>query len=218
MYKMPNLREKSYTCPHCGANAGMEMQRCNLVKRNSYYLFDYTMHAPTDDKYRLSIVTCRACDKLQIWLDDTMIFPKMNNIPEPNESMSDDIKGIYKEAANVFEYSPRASAALLRLAVQKLCKELGEKGNNIDNDIGELVKKGLPEQIQMALDSVRVIGNNAVHPGSIDLNDNKEDAKMLFSVLNFIIDRMIREPKEVEELYGTLPKNSLAHIEKRDNK
>ena len=32
-------------------------------------------------------------------------------------------------------------------------------------DIVSMVKRGLEEQVQKALDAVRVIGNNAVHPG-----------------------------------------------------
>ncbi|WP_424033423.1 DUF4145 domain-containing protein [Methylocella sp.] len=49
--------------------------------------------------------------------------------------------------------------------MQKLCVELGEKGKNIDDDIANLVKKGLSPELQQALDILRVIGNEAVHHG-----------------------------------------------------
>jgi hypothetical protein len=45
---------------------------------------------------------------------------------------------------------------------------LGEKGDS-SPAIGNLVKKGLPPMTQESLDCVRVIGNNAVHPGELDL-------------------------------------------------
>lgn len=55
-------------------------------------------------------------------------------------------------------------------------------GKNIDDDIVRLVKKGLNQTIQKALDAARVIGNEAVHPGTLDLKDN-HDTALKFSSL-----------------------------------
>ncbi|MDI6850717.1 MAG: hypothetical protein QMD82_02100, partial [bacterium] len=77
-------------------------------------------------------------------------------------------------------------------------------------------KKGLDKKIQQALDYVRVIGNNAVHPGLLDLRDNKETVGMLFELINFIADRMITSNKKIDELYDKLPDSIKQQIEKRD--
>ena len=146
-----------------------------------------------------------------------MLWPfGISNAPLPHEDMPEDVKTDYVEARNISALSPRGAAALLRLAIQKLCKHLGESGKNINADIGALVEKGLPVQIQQALDVVRVTGNNAVHPGELRIEDKPEVASALFGLLNLIVDNRISEPKRIEALYGALPKDALAGIEKRD--
>ncbi len=132
--------------------------------------------------------------------------------------MNEAIKKDYFEAANILNESPRASAALLRLALQKLCKDLGEDGLNINDDIKNLVLKGLNPLIQKAFDAIRITGNNAVHPGEIDLDIEVERVYKMFELINFIADKMISEPKEIENMYSTLPESSLKAVEKRDKK
>lgn len=106
---------------------------------------------------------------------------------------------------------------MLRLAIQKLCEELGEKGEHINADIASLVSKGLPLEIQQALDIVRVVGNNAVHPGEINLNDTPEIASKLFELINVIANVMITQKKEIKELFESLPDSQIEAIERRDN-
>jgi hypothetical protein len=147
-----------------------------------------------------------------------MVYPLTGNAPAPNPDLPEDIRVDYEEARSIVSHSPRGAAALLRLAIQKLCKELGESGENINADIGSLVKKGLSVHVQQALDTVRVVGNNAVHPGQIDLNDDPGQAQMLFALVNLIADRMISEPRRISELYGQLPESYRQAVAKRDAK
>ncbi|MCX2472775.1 DUF4145 domain-containing protein [Pedobacter sp. MC2016-05] len=147
-----------------------------------------------------------------------MIHPNIITVSLPNPDLPDDIKADYMEARDILTKSPKGAAALIRLAIQKLCVHLGGTGRNINDDISKLVKDGLPAKVQKALDIVRVVGNNAVHPGTIDLNDNRDLAMSLFGLINIIADVMITQPKQVDELYGGLPANLLEAIEKRDSK
>jgi hypothetical protein len=67
--------------------------------------------------------------------------------------------------------------------------------------------------------SIRVIGNNAVHPGQIVLEDNSEIAFKLFQLLNFITDELITKPKELDSLYiNLIPVQTQEHIKQRDGK
>ena len=105
---------------------------------------------------------------------------------------------------------------MLRLAIQTLCGHLGESGKNINSDIASLVKKGLSPVIQKSLDVVRVIGNEAVHPGTLDLKDDRDTASKLFRLVNLIAEQMISHPKHVHAMYEELPESKKNEIEKRD--
>ncbi|WP_407306129.1 DUF4145 domain-containing protein [Acinetobacter sp.] len=105
---------------------------------------------------------------------------------------------------------------LLRLVVQKLMIELGEKGKDINQDIASLVSKGLDPHIQQALDFCRVVGNNAVHPGKINLEDSPEIAQTLFEMINYIIEDLIARPKKIRDRFESLPEGVRARIEERD--
>jgi hypothetical protein len=163
------------------------------------------------------ISKCFSCGALAIWIYDQLQFPPFIFAVEPNPDLSDEIRLDFFEAAKIVDRSPRGAAALLRLCIQKLCVQLGEAGKNIDQDIGNLVRNGLERAIQQALDIVRVIGNEAVHPGQIDLRDDRETAMKLFHLINIIADAMISRPKQIAELYGKLPESKLKAIEKRDS-
>lgn len=144
------------------------------------------------------------------------MYPDSAGIDSPNDDLDDDIVADYNEAASILQKSPRGAAALLRLAVQKLCKQLGEPGKDINTDIGNLVQKGLSPTIQQALDALRVIGNESVHPGQIDLRDDPGTAQALFRLLNKIAETMITEPRQIQEIYDKIPESKKKAIEKRD--
>lgn len=166
--------------------------------------------------YNVDISRCFNCDQIAVWVKSALVFPTRGDAPLPNPDLPDDVRLDFDEAGRIFQISPRGAAALLRLAIQKLCKELGEQGKNIDNDIAALVSKGLDVRIQRSLDIVRVIGNEAVHPGQVDLRDDIGTAEQLFTLVNIIADAMITQPKQIKEMYAGLPESKRKAIERRD--
>ena len=166
----------------------------------------------------LWISKCFNCDGIAIWFCDRLLHPQRGEAPPANPDLPVEIRHDYDEASAILELSPRGAAALIRLAIQKLCMELGKPGKNINEDIGALVSDGLSPKIQQALDYVRVVGNNAVHPGQIDLSDNRATAATLFRLLNVIAEQMITEPKHINQIYSELPEEALKAIKRRDGK
>jgi len=162
------------------------------------------------------ISRCHNCTGLAVWIRDRMVYPSRGEAPPANPDLPPDIRRDYDEASSILDLSPRGAAALIRLAVQKLCRHLGQPGENLNDDIGTLTKNGLAPTMQQAFDAVRVMGNNAVHPGQIDMRDDRATAATLFSLVNLIADRLLSEPKRVQEMYDTLPEDKRQAIEKRD--
>jgi len=163
-----------------------------------------------------TVSICEHCSNIAIWEDGSIIWPKKILVVQPNTDLAEDIQADYLEAANVLSDSPRSSAAILRLALQKLCKQLGEKGDNINDDIASLVKKGLNPTIQKSLDALRITGNNAVHPGELNLTEDTERVIKLFGLINFIAEKMITEPNEINSFYEGLPDGAKDAVGKRD--
>ena len=96
--------------------------------------------------------------------------------------------------------------------------KLGGDGKNINDDIGRLAAKGLPVQVQQALDVCRVIGNNSVHPSEIVVSEDRALVGQLFDLINFIVSQTIEREKTLAELVAKLPAGALDAIDKRNTK
>lgn len=216
-YYPPLHATSQYHCPHCDVYAKQRWSHLNAIG-NGYIYSNISNTAIFKELLSedWTISLCEHCSEVAIWHNDSMIYPKKIIVNQPNSDLDEDIRNDYLEAAHVYSESPRAAAALLRLALQKLCVQLGEKGKDINTDIGELVKKGLSPQVQKSLDTLRIVGNNAVHPGQINLREEPEKVLVLFKILNLIADKMITEPRELAAIYDSLPHETKEAVVRRD--
>jgi hypothetical protein len=207
-YYPAKFQEKKFHCVHCGVFSTQAWVNLEYGTRRGY--------ASTP----MWGCTCTHCNRWSYWNGESkrMLFPDESPAPPRHVDLPPACHGEYDEARSVIAKSPRAAAALLRLAIQKLMVALGEGGKNINDDIANLVAKGLPEEVQQALDICRVVGNHAVHPGEIELNDTPEVAANLFDMINFIVEDRISRPKRVAALYSRLPEKDRAAIEERNKK
>jgi hypothetical protein len=203
-YTAPAHKANAYDCPHCKAYA------------RQYHHPLFTHNNGINQVDGLWVSYCEHCKKKCVWLDGEMLWPENAPAPLPHEDMPGDCAEDYMEARNIITKSPRGAAALLRLVTQKLMPHLGERGKNIDDDIASLVKKGLPIQVQQALDTCRVIGNESVHPGEMNLDDEPEIAVQLCELINFIVENQIAQPKRINAIYSKLPEKKQEAIRRRD--
>ena len=204
----PTFESKKFTCPNCNAIA---------LQRWLHRGLNFEYYGGIPELHPLATAKCDHCEEFSIWLKGNLLFPNKGEAPQPNQDLPESVKIIYLEAAAISSISPRGTSALLRLAIQVLCKELGEEGRNINDDIASLVEQGLPKRVQQALDIVRVTGNNAVHPGQIDV-DNPNTAGNLFGLINVITEYTISMPNKINNVYDELPEGAKDAIIKRDKK
>ncbi|WP_462350955.1 DUF4145 domain-containing protein [Fusobacterium varium] len=214
MYIKPEIEKRICTCSFCKGN-NEHMWTSFYIKPNSYVQAGFSSKLEN-----FWVSACKVCGGITIWKDKDkkQIYPYTSGIEEANVDMPEEIKSLYEEARAVYPISKKSSAALLRLALQKLCKELGEEGKNINDDIKSLVAKGLPDEIQIALDGIRIVGNQAVHPGELNIDEDEELVETLFWLLNLIIEKTISSEKKTEKFYESLPEKLRNAIKIRDGK
>lgn len=218
----PTYGLESFTCPHCLAFAQQKWFRVmtnenieHFGNQLEYELFGFV----GNEKNGLAFCDCMACYKKTIWLDRKMVYPNQSNIENPKDLMPTEVRELYDEARAVFPVSPRASAALLRLALELLLPHLGATKAKPNAMIGQLVEdRKVFGRVQEAMDYLRVTGNDAVHPGLLD-HEGKDDAEVsrgLFKILNYIVAETIESDAMVRDLYQILPERVREGIENRD--
>ncbi len=201
-----------YTAPRHGSD-GFNCPHCNAFAEQTWSILTTNLNRAVPG---LEVANCRRCPDFSLWYKERMIYPAMITAPLPNPDLPQDVKDDYEEARSINSQSPRGAAALLRLAIQKLVRVLDGDGTDLNAAIAKLVEQGLSPKVQKALDVVRVIGNNAVHPGQIDVKDDPETVESLFRLLNIIAETMISQPGEIDQLYTSLPEEQRQAIERRD--
>ena len=209
-YTPPNFRTDAFNCPYCGAYAHQSWSE------NIRAVFGLGGAKVSKGMSQLAVSSCKRCQEEAIWIKEQLVDPQRSSAPAPHPEMPDSVRSDYEEADAILNKSPRGAAALLRFAIQNLCVELKEKGKNLNDDIGSLVGKGLRTEVQQALDAVRVIGANAVHPLQMDLKDDHQTCGALFALINMIVEDCIARPKATKIPYEKLPKGALEQIERRD--
>lgn len=234
----PALGSDAFNCPHCGAYSHQTWHRARTYEVDSKDIRDssdtqlsreqlvLTMQSIASSRSAvqqipgisgLATSKCEHCGKPTLWLGEVILWPKHGIAPPAHPDLPDGIRHDYEEASAIASDSPRGAAALLRLAIEKLCRHLAGSNKSLNDSIKGLVRKGLDKEIQEALDIVRVIGNHAVHPGQIDIRDQPDTAETLFHLVNLVADVMISRKKRITEIFETLPQAERTKIARRDN-
>jgi hypothetical protein len=213
-YTPPEYKSEGFNCPHCKFYAHQEWFSVEVEKRGR----------GSEEVENLEYSRCVKCNNYLLWVDGKIIYPAVSPAPPPHADMPEEVKKIYNEAKDIVSKSSRASAALLRTALIVLVdKVIGPNKNSLNHNIGTLVEQNkLSNQIQKSLDYLRVIGDNELHPGLIQMDEIDEDdyrhAISLFELVNLIVEELISRPDRINKYYSRLPTGQKEQIENRDKK
>lgn len=204
--RTPSLDRDAYDCPYCEAFAQQSHSGASRGRGGPY-------STPIQE---LHVTRCGACSQEHVWWKDQVVVPRGRRGIAANPDTPASVKRIYDEAREVASISPKSAAALLRLALQMLVNDLVEGSDTLDKKIGVLVKRGMSSRVQKAMDTLRIAGNESVHPGTINLDDDSTMLDGLFVLMNVIVDEMVSRSKHIDELYAALPDGPREAIKRRD--
>jgi hypothetical protein len=231
-YVPPGPDKQSFTCPRCGVLAQQKWYRLLYDPKGWIAQISQQAHAMSmagryslDDEFltklselplhlrpviesqnHLSIAFCQHCGGFTLWLGDAMIYPQVGGAPPPHEEMPPRIRELYEEARGVLPASPRASAALLRVALEGLLEEAGYRQGRLADRLEKAREDGnLSASTYKLAETLRYAGNAAAHyePWKIDPSLGEEDRKMVYSLFDFVnevTDELIAKPRRLEEM------------------
>jgi len=157
-------------CPHCLENFHEIFHTDTLWAGTSAG----QEHSDTDGQWSYKAATCPACERFAIYLllgtntglRTIQVWPKgIARSPLPPE-VTEPFATDYREACNVLDDSPKASAALSRRCLQALLRDkAGTKSRDLAPAIDEvLASKTLPSDLADAIDAIRNVGVFGAHP------------------------------------------------------
>ena len=193
-----------FICPHCGGAAafshhdlGEKLGECTEDQRPEHHggpsVDARLLAGEISDLTRgitFSFCLCGKKERL-IWLDGKLIHPVRSPAPQAAGDMPPEVRAAYDEAAKVSAASPRAAAALLRLAFESLLKGIWRKPHvqeALAGKGGDGEKLALGNRVQLLYDAhllspsahkmaktVHLVGNEASHePGQIQAEEKEE--------------------------------------------
>ncbi|BCG81421.1 DUF4145 domain-containing protein [Mesorhizobium sp. 113-3-3] len=196
----PKFRKTKFKCPRCPVIAA---QTWTVPYKKEHKQFNQKLVALDEQISDLGISQCVACGGRSLWFEGTLVYPSQSGDHPIPQDLPPQLQKDFEEAAAVAAASPRAAAALLRMCIEGLCKFAAQK-DNFNDAVYELEKQGVPTQITVAMDVVRMTGNEALHASRLYGTDDATTVSILFRLANSIVQWAITDKKQLEGLVAEI--------------
>ena len=167
------------------------------------------------DVQNASISYCFSCSEMGLWVGDQLVWPKGTTSLEPTLDASADVPEDSGKTSQTLDASPRGAAALLRVATEKLCKELGDSEQGPRPAITPLLQEEVDARVLKVLEAMRVIESNAMPSDHVSVRDDRATAETLSGLVNLICEKIMIEPRQLQALYTKVREGAQNGIEQR---
>src|SRR5262245_9364035 len=167
------------------------------------------------DVQNVWISYCFNCNEMCLWVGDQLLWPKCATRPEPKLDASAEVLEGHEKASQTLDASPRGAAVLLRLATEKLCKELGNCEQGSRSEIAPPLQEEIDARVQKVLDAMRIIESDATPPDQTSVGDNRAQAETLSGLINLMCEKMMVEPRHLQALYAKAREGAQNGIEQQ---
>jgi len=208
---LPEFQKSSFNCPICGVFS------VQYWRQLTEYL-EFQSGEKSVTQMPIWSSHCSHCNQRSFWEEEgkIIIFPFVKK-QQINPDLNEKIKDTLKQAILILEDSPPAAAAMLRLSLEMICDELNAEGGNLFEKICSIYEKEHIKVSTRAMHLVRIIVGNSIHfPPKIDLGDSEEIAKTLLGLIDIIAERVLTEPKKINDLWAKIPESKRLEIEKNE--
>jgi hypothetical protein len=154
-----------------------------LKKNELTYEYQKHPHPLKVKMANLHISNCHSCNGFLLWVSGLLVFPtRMDKTPELVE---EDLQ----EATTILDKFPRGATALMRVCIQKLVPLLNQDGNELDEHVSSLVRKGLEMEMQQATEVLEVLRLDPVQLTQLESQADKEMVLRFLDSLKAILER-----------------------------
>ena len=214
-------------CPYCGITFSLEGVDADhaIIRFHSTHRMLFGGEAKKSPSFTVTSHLCPSCGEGVMWLNElerdedaltnkivqtSLLWPKIAAYPVAPEIPKTYSEAL-TEAAAVLQFSPKASAALSRRALQQLLRDRGGvHPSTLFKEIEAIIATGiLPPYLARDIDAIRKVGNVAAHPAK-DANPAEvvdvepEEAEWTLSVLDALLQFFFVDEAKSQLRWATL--------------
>ncbi len=197
-------------CPHCSNRAPQHLVHVQRFRSHGFGLDGSKTDFDFDCAY--FVAECLTCLELLLYVAEVEVPPDSEFVsvglhwPDPGvlgDSVPEEIRRCYSEAAAIKNLAPNAFAVQIRRALEALCKDRSAKGRTLNERLAWLVTLGeIPPVLAQMTTVLRMIGNIGAHASNREIKAGH--VRPIDEFFRAIVEYVYIAPHKIKKLQQTL--------------